>query len=452
MHLLVAIIGAVFAVFLIILLHELGHFAAARFCGIHVVRFSLGFGKALWKHVSKKTGTEYVLAILPLGGYVKMLGEGEETVLPEETDHSYNGKALWQRMIVVLAGPFVNVLLAIIAFYFAYLMGVVHIKPIVGRVAPNSIAAKAGVTSGDEIIKVGNKVTQNWQQVLLALVQSVGDHGQLSLTVKPKNTDQYKVHQLNLASWQVDQRKPQFLASLGLQPYQPKLVPIVGKVMPHSPAEKAGIQKGDRVLAVNQAPVTDWLALVKWVRQHPNQSTTLLIRRGDSRQRLPIQIGAQQANGKAEGRLGLMVEAPEIPANMIRHEHFSWLSAWVPAVKQTGQLFKLNVIVTAKLLTGKVSVKSLGGPVAIFKAAGEATQLGWQDYLGFIAFISLAIAYLNLLPIPGLDGGHFLFQVIEGLIRRPVPEKVQTVGLSIGMIFLVFLMVQATINDLLRLF
>jgi len=452
MQLFIAIVGAVFAIFSIIILHELGHFTVARLCGIRVIRFSVGFGKALWKHVSKKTGIEYVLAVLPLGGYVKMLGEGEETTLPEEAAHSYNCKPLWQRMVVVLAGPFVNFVLAILAFYAAYLMGTVHIKPIVGRVTPNSIVAKAGVKPGDEIVKVGNVTTKNWQQVLLAVVQKTGDHGQLPLTVKRKNATKLEIRQLNLANWHLDQRTPEFLESLGLSPYQPKFVPIIGEVLPASPAKKAGMRKGDIILAINGRKVADWVALQKWVHKHPNQFAIFTVQRGKLRKNFKVQLGTQHIDAQVQGHIGVMVQPPKIPANMIHHEHFNLLSAWVPAVKQTWVLFKLNVIVTAKLITGKVSVKSLGGPVTIFRAAGQATQLGWQVYLGFIAFISLTIGYLNLLPIPGLDGGHFLFQLIEGLIGRPIPEKVQTIGLSIGMIFLVFLMVQATINDLLRLF
>ncbi len=452
MHLALAIAGSIFAIFIIIVLHEFGHFIAARLCGVRVLRFAIGFGKPLWKYISIKSGTEYALGWLPLGGYVKMLGETEEALLPEEAAHAYNTKPLWQRMVIVLAGPLVNFILALLAFYAVYLMGVQHIKPVVGSVVKNSIVAQAGIKAGDEIIKVGHESTQNWQQVLLAVVKHTGDKGQLAVTILTNPQAQPVVRQLTLTNWHLSERSPEFLNSLGFVPYEPAIPAVITQVVAGSPAATAGLKAGDKVVALNGRPIKDWPQLATWVQAHPNQRARLTLLSGTQRFERTVAVGSVQQDGKQYGHIGVMVQPPPMPANMIRTEHFGVLSAWVPAYKQTWALIKLNFIVTAKMLTGKVSLKSLGGPVTIFRAAGQATQLGWQVYLGFIAFISLAIGYLNLLPIPGLDGGHFLFQVIEGIIRRPVPERVQSIGFSIGMVFLVFLMVQATINDLIRLF
>lgn len=452
MQLSIAIFGAIFAIFVIIILHEFGHFIAARLCGVRVLKFSLGFGKVLWSRVSKRSGTEYALSVLPLGGYVKMLGEGDETSLPEEAHCAYNCKPLWQRMLIVLAGPLVNFLLAIFAFYCAYLFGTTHFKPILGVVDPSSIVAKAGLQRGDEIVAVDGEKTQNWQQVLMAVVQHAGERGDLSLQIKPKNSEQIKTASLNLTGWQLDERSPEFLESLGLQPYQIKVPPLISKVESKSAAAKGGLQPGDLLLKMNGQAIDDWQTLSNWVQSHPNTALNLLVQRGAVRKNLQIQVAAREQDDRTEGFIGAMVQAPAIPENLIVREHFTVLTAWAPALEQTWSLLKLNFLITVKLVTGKVSLKSMGGPVTIFRYAGQATQQGLQVYLGFIAFISLAIGYLNLMPIPGLDGGHFLFQLIEAIIRRPVPERVQSVGFSLGMVFLVFLMVQATVNDLIRLF
>lgn len=452
MQLSIAIVGAIFAIFLIIILHEFGHFIMARCCGVRVLKFSLGFGKVLWSHVSKRSGTEYALSILPLGGYVKMLGEGEEASLPEEAHCAYNCKPLWQRMLIVLAGPLVNFLLAIFAFYCAYLFGTTHYKPIVGEVAPSSIVGQAGLRAGDEILAVDKEKTQNWQQVLMAVVQNAGERGQMSLQVKPKNSTQTKTITLNLAHWQLDERSPEFLGSLGLQPYQIKVPPIIAAVQANSPASVATLQPGDLILQINGKKIDDWQMLTSWVQEHPNAAMNLLVQREHSRKNLQLTIATKTEDGKAQGYIGVTVQEPVLPESLVSHEHFNLVTAWVPAFEQTWALLKLNFLVTVKLVSGKVSLKSMGGPVTIFRYAGQATAQGLQVYLGFVAFISLAIGYLNLMPIPGLDGGHFLFQLVEAVIRRPVPERIQALGFSLGMVLLVFLMVQATINDLMRLF
>lgn len=452
MQLSVAIIGAIFAIFLIIILHEFGHFIVARLCGVRILKFSLGFGKVLWSHVSKRSGTEYALSLLPLGGYVKMLGEGDEIPLPEEIKYAYSCKPLWQRMMIVLAGPFINFLLAIFAFYCTYLFGITHFKPIVGVVTPSSIAAKAGLRSGDEILAIGDEKTHNWQQVLMAVVQHAGERGQLVVEARPKNTAQIKVLNLNLADWHLDERSPEFLESLGLQPYQMKVPPLLATVQAQLPAAIAGLQAGDLILKMNGKALDDWQVLSSWVQEHPNTKMALVVRRSGIQKELQVSIGAREEDNKTQGYIGVTVQPPVIPEDLVTREHFNVFSAWVPAVQQTWALVKLNFLITIKLVTGKVSLKSMGGPVTIFRYAGQATQQGLQVYLGFIAFISLAIGYLNLMPIPGLDGGHFLFQLMEAIIRRPVPEPVQSLGFGLGMVFLVFLMVQATINDLIRLF
>ncbi|MBW5802987.1 RIP metalloprotease RseP [Coxiella endosymbiont of Ornithodoros amblus] len=451
MSLAVAIIGPIIAIFGIIILHELGHFVVARACSIKILRFSIGFGKALWRWKSK-SGSEYVLAMLPLGGYVKMLGEGEEATTSKDARRAYNQKPLLVRMMVVFAGPFTNLLLAIIAFWGVYLMGVTHTRPVIGRVIPHSIAAQAGVKVGDELIQIDKIPVKNWQQALMATIKRMGDHSKMELKVKPLYSDRLEAHEMDLSTWMLDRRSPDVFKSLGLTPYQPKVPPVVVSIAKDSPAEKAKLQLGDRIVAINGQPIKDWLQIVNIVHNKPNKEIQLTIMRDHEVRRIPLKVARMKEDGKALGYLGILSRLPQWLPHFTYQEKYTVLSAWLPAVEQSWRLFTFNLIVMAKMVIGKVSIHTLRGPITVFQAAGKATQAGLKAYLEFIGFINLTIGFINLLPIPGLDGGHLLFQVIEGLFRRPVPERIQLIALTIGMIFLIFLMLQATINDLVCLF
>lgn len=450
MNLVIAAIGAIVAIFGVIILHELGHFLVARIFKIKILRFSIGFGKALWKRTSKK-GTEYIFALLPLGGYVKMLGEGDEVTSPEEAGRAYNKKPVLVRMAVVIAGPVANLLIAVVAFWCVYLIGIDHVKPVVGNVIPHSIAAQAGLKPGDELVAADGVPTYNWQRMMMAMVAHVGNKHDMVLTIKPANTTITRTRILVMNHWKIDQRNPDFFRSVGIIPYQPKAIPIVLKVMPNSPAV-GRLQPQDRIIAINGKPIDDWGVLVETIRQLPNQKVMLTIVRNQQRQQIELQVGAHTQGNKTLGYLGVLSQSPPWPANQIHTEKYSIFQAWMPALSQTWLMTKFNFLVLVKMISGKISIHTLGGPVTVFQAAGEATLAGFQVYLGFIGFISLTIGFINLLPIPGLDGGHLLFQLIEVIFRRPVPERIQMIGLSVGMVFLIFLMVQATINDIIRLF
>lgn len=451
MNLLIAIVGAIVAIFSVIILHELGHFVVARLFGIKILRFSIGFGKALWKRRAKN-GTEYIFALLPLGGYVKMLGEGEEITSPEDAAKAYNKKPVWVRMLVVAAGPVVNFLIAVVAFWGVYLIGIEHIRPVVGSVVPHSIVAQAGLRSGDVLTKADGVRVYNWQRVMMALVSHMGDKHDMSLTVQSLGSSQQRTYVLKLNHWKINQRNPDFFKSIGLTPYQPKIEPVIASVIPDSPGAAAGLQAGDRIVAIAGKAIHDWSALVQIIKTLPNKRVVLSILRHHQTQNMTVKIGSEKQNDKVIGYVGILSESPRLPADLIHTEKYSFFQAWVPAVMQSWMLTRFNFLVLAKMITGKISMHALGGPVTVFQAAGEASLAGFKVYLGFIGFISLTIGFINLLPIPGLDGGHLLFQMIEGIFRRPVPDKIQMIGLSIGMVFLIFLMVQATINDIMRLF
>lgn len=451
MSIVISVIGAIFAIFSVVIIHEFGHFIVARLMGVRVLKFSIGFGKALWSRTSK-TGTEFVIAILPLGGYVRMLGEGDDAPPQDMKRFAYNRKPILARMAIILAGPVMNFILAIFLFWIIFLSGIVHIKPMVGQVIPNSIAAQGGLRSGDVIEKIDGRRTRSWQQVVMRIVARMGDNDYMRVTVLSKDSPVSKKLAFSLKNWSIEKRKPDFFKSLGLVPYRPKYPTVIDKVLKNTPAAKAGLRAGDKIIAVNGVRKNDMLAVIKIIQANPGKALRLTILRNGRRRNLTIRAGVEKEKGKQVGFLGFMVKAPKWPANLMVRQDFSMWSAWVPAAEQAWMLTSFNAVVLAKMIIGKISLKSLGGPISIFHIAGKASQHNYRVYLGFIAFISVTLGFINLLPIPGLDGGHFLFQLIEVVFRRPVPERIQVICVKVGILLLIFLMLQATFNDITRLF
>ncbi len=451
MTLLVAVIGAILAVFLVIVIHESGHFFVAKAFGVKVLRFSIGFGKPLWKHVSR-SGTEYILAILPLGGYVKMLDDREMHVSKLESRRAYNQQPLLVRMAIVLAGPITNFLLAILVFWIIFLLGVSYIKPVIGQVIPQSIADHSGLQAGETIKAINTRPVGQWQQVVTQLIEQIGDHRELNITTQSPNSTVQQTHWISLAEWKLTGRQPDPLHSLGLVPFQPQFPAIIDKVMTHSPAARDGLQPSDEIIKINNQPVADWQTASEYIRHHPNEELVFTVRQGKNVREVNVQLDSQTQKGQQIGYLGVEVKAPNWPKEMIESPHYSVISAWTPAWQQTWDLIKFNWIVLGKMLSAKISLETLGGPITIFRSAGAASQAGLKVYLGFIGFISVTLGFINILPIPGLDGGHFLFQVIEGIIRRPISERYQMLMLKLGIILIILLVLQGTINDIIRLF
>jgi len=451
MGLLTAIFGAILAIFSVVIIHEFGHFIVARSVGVRVLRFSIGFGKPVWSKTTKK-GTEFAIGWLPLGGYVRMLGEGDEAPPEAMQRFSYNNKSVYQRMAIVLAGPLMNFLFAIFLYWILLLPGVVHIKPIIGQVIPNSIAVQAGLQPMDQIITVDGKPVKNWQAVIMAMIARMGDKKEMTMTLIHPPTTLIRRVAFPLTHWKLDQRNPQFLQSLGIVPYQPKFPMIIKSVLPNSPAQKMGLRAGDRILAVDGKKFDDMLDLVTLIQQHSGKLMHFRILRDGRQKTLEIKIASKKRNGKAHGFLGFHLTMPTWPAWMLEKEKYSVLTAWKPALYQTGALIAFNGMVLGKMILRKISLRTLGGPISIFRMAGQASQRSYRVYLAFLAFFSVTLGFINLLPIPGLDGGHFFFQAIEVIFRRPVPSHIQALCLRIGLILLILLILNATFNDLSRIF
>jgi regulator of sigma E protease len=448
MGILLTVIGAVMAVFIVIIIHEAGHFFVAKAFGVKVLRFSIGFGPSLWTRIGR-TGTEYVLAMFPLGGYVRMLDDREMHVSQADSRRAYNRQPLWIRMAIVLAGVVTNFLLAIIIFWIIYLSGISYVKPIIGKVTPESIAARAGLQPGETIKAINGSPTQGWEEVVTEMISQIGNSKTLTITTQPKNSSELQSHSISLQNWRLNGTRPDPLGSLGIEPFQPEFPAIVEKVRSNSPASRSGLQSGDQIVGLNHQPIAGWPALSAYIHQHPNQEVSLSVKQGEVVRELNVQLDNQ---GQSTGYLGVEVKIPQWPPELIESPHYSVISAWVPAINRVVELTVFNAAVLGKMLSGKISLQTLGGPITIYHTAYNASKAGVQVYLAFIAFISLTLGFINILPIPGLDGGHFLFQVIEGIIGRPISEKYQMMLLKIGIILIIFLLVQGTVNDIMRMF
>lgn len=452
MNILAQIFAFLFAIFILVTIHEYGHFLVARRMGVKVLRFSIGFGKILWRWHDKK-GTEYAISLLPLGGYVKLLDERETRVSAEETPQEFNHKSIWTRFLILVAGPLTNWLLAIFIIWIIFMIGFDEAKPIIGQVTPNSIAAQAGLHAGDKILAIDDRLAPSWQKVFMGLAYRLGEKSQMKIEVLPPNSPSPQTYSLDLSHWQVNGLNPDPLGSLGIQPYQPPLPAIVDKIMPSQAAAKAGLLSGDHILSINNRPVIDWYDLIKFIQANPNKTVSIVVQRGQQHLTLPLTIGERYANRlKPIGFIGVQPIAVDIPKDMQFRLQYTPLKGLIAATKETISFSMFNFVLLGKMLVGHVSLQGLGGPVTIFNSAKSAFGAGLLSYFSFIAIFSTMLAVINVLPIPGLDGGHILMLLIEKIRGRALQLTTQLWIYRIGMLLLVFIMIQALVNDVMRLF
>lgn len=450
MNTIVTLLYFILALLLLIVIHEYGHFLVARCCGVKVLRFSFGFGKVLASWQDKR-GTEYAWSLIPLGGYVKMLDEAEGEVLESERHLAFNNKSIWARIAIIIAGPLFNFIFAFLALWLVLVIGIKSLAPIIGDVKPSSIAARAGITSQQEIISLSDKKITSWRDFQYALMPLLGSTESVVITVKSLNNQQEQTLILPLNNWHVDAKNPDVLDSLGIIPFTPTVPPIIGDVMDESPAHSAGLQVGDVITAVNDHAVTDWLALVDFVKQRPNQQIKLATtRKGESKVYL-IKIASVVNEGRAEGVLGVRSQRIDLPPHWLRLQREAPLQAIATAFDQTIELTGATFKLIGRLVTGKLPIQSISGPVGIAQGAGESARNGLSYYLSFLALVSISLGVLNLLPIPMLDGGQLLYCLVELIRRRPLSEEIKSIGVYLGLFLLVTLMIIALSNDLSRL-
>ncbi|MBL0606534.1 sigma E protease regulator RseP [Aeromonas caviae] len=443
-------IGAfIVALGLLVAVHEFGHFWVARRCGVKVERFSIGFGKAIWRRLGKD-GTEYVLALIPLGGYVKMLDGRVDELKPGEEAQAFNHKSVWARMAIVAAGPMANFVFALFAFWLMFMIGVPSVKPVVGEVRPASIVAEAGILPGMEIVGVGGKETGDWESVTYALISHLGDDS-VQLKLKAANTSYAVDKTLQLAGWKFDPDKESPIGSLGIVPLGGKVLPVVEAVVPSSASEKAGLQIGDRIKGVDGEAITEWAQFVERVQQSPAQPLQVTVERGGSEMTLTLTPDGKKVKGQLVGFVGLSPQLVPLPDEYRTLLQYGPLQALWHGVQKTWSLITLTFDMIGKLIGGIVSLDNLSGPISIAKGAGSSADYGLVYFLGFLALISVNLGIINLFPLPVLDGGHLVYFLIEAITGKPVSEKIQEVGFRIGAAILMLLMGIALFNDFARL-
>ncbi|QKJ37527.1 RIP metalloprotease RseP [Pseudomonas sp. MPDS] len=444
------IVGTLVALGVLVTFHEFGHFWVARRCGVKVLRFSVGFGMPLLRWHDKK-GTEFVVAAIPLGGYVKMLDEREGEVPADQVDQSFNRKTVRQRIAIVAAGPIANFLLAMVFFWALAMLGSEQVRPVIGAVEAGSVAARAGLGVGQEIVAIDGEPTSGWAAVNLQLVRRLGESGSLQLMVREQGSTVDSPRELILDNWLKGADEPDPIRSLGIKPWRPALPPILAELDPKGPAQAAGLKTGDRLLALDGLPVSDWQQVVDSVRVRPDSKIVLRVERDGAPIDVPVTLGARGESKAPTGYLGAGVKAVDWPPEMIREVSFGPLAAIGEGARRTWTMSILTLDSLKKMLFGELSVKNLSGPITIAKVAGASAQSGVADFLNFLAYLSISLGVLNLLPIPVLDGGHLLFYLIEWARGRPLSDRVQGWGIQIGISLVVGVMLLALVNDLGRL-
>jgi regulator of sigma E protease len=446
------VLAFIVAIGVLVAVHEYGHFWMARRLGIRVLRFSIGFGRPLWSRRGK-SGTEYVLAAIPLGGYVKLLDEREGPVDPAVLAQAYNRKPVWARILVLLAGPLANFLFAVAAYWVLFVAGVPTLKPVVGEVTADSMAARAGLRAGDEIVGVGSHDTTSREAAVLALLQELMNASPITLRVQDGEGNARSV-ELRPEGDRRELTEPgALLPGLGFEFWYPRIPARVGKVLPGSPAERAGLREGDEIVNVDGQAVSDFEGLVALVQPRPGQRLELSVLRDGDTIPVPVEVESQREGERLVGRIGLQPAPPaELPDGMRTLERHAPLAALTRATEKTWDMSVLTVRMLWNVATGDVSVKNLSGPINIAEYAGFSARQGVLAFLSFLAIVSVSLFVLNLLPIPILDGGQIVFQLAELAKGSPLSDRAQAVGQQIGLFLLLVLMSFAFYNDLSRLF
>ena len=440
----------VIALGILITVHEYGHFWVARRNKVQVERFSIGFGKALWRKKDKH-GTEFVIALIPLGGYVKMLDSRVDEVSESQRSVSFDQKTVYQRIAIIAAGPLANFVFAIFAFYLMFLIGVPSVKPIIGEVEADSIAAKSGLMANSEIISVAGKKTLDWQDVNLALASQIGAKS-FSIVTKDNDSVSTKSYQLNTENWHFDPEQGSAISSLGLQAFRPQIHNEIAHIVKQSPAEQAGFQIGDQLIAINgQTVAQDWFTFSEQIKLYGDKQVAVEVIRNQESVIIEVTPKLVARNGQSVGYLGIAPKSEPYPEAYKIELSYGLIDSLTESMKRTWSLIVLSLDMIGKLITGDVSVKNLSGPISIAQGAGDHAGYGFVYFLGFLALISINLGIINLLPVPVLDGGHLFYYLVEAVTGKPVPEKIQELGFKFGTLALLSLMAIALFNDFSRL-
>ena len=448
---LTTIAAFVLAIGILVTIHELGHYWAARWCDVKILRFSIGFGRPLWMRKVGPDQTEWVIAALPVGGYVKMADERDGSAAPADRARAFNHKTVWQRILIVLAGPLANFILAALLYWGLFVSGTPGTKPYLAAPVANSVAAAAGFAEMDLITKVGNQTVNTWGDARMALLESAVSRTDVAIEIE-ESTGHRQTKRLNMETIDKGDLDKDFLAKVGLSVYRMKLPPVLDEVVAGSAASHAGLLAGDRVLTVQGKPTDRWETLVGQISTRPGLATDITIQRAGSQLNLTVTPERITDNGKTFGRIGVK---PRVDRNLV--EKLSTVVRYGPveaiprAWAKVWDMSIFSLKMMGRMITGDISWKNLSGPITIADYAGQSAQLGWIPYVTFLALISISLGVLNLLPIPVLDGGQLMYYIAEILKGSPVSEKVMEIGQQVGLTLLLGLTAFAFYNDIHRL-
>jgi len=451
MEIVQTLIAFIVALGILVAIHEYGHFWVARKVGVKILRFSIGFGKPIWTARLGDDETEFAIAAIPLGGYVKMLDEREGEVPPELMHRAFNNQTLTHRTAIVLAGPVANFLFAILAYWAMYMIGVSGPRPLIGEIAPDSLAFAAGLKAGEEIKGVNGQAAPTWDNVFRSSVTAILDSSSIVLQVADSDGRERDVV-LNLSRISVDELgRGEFFDKVGFEPFRAAIEPRIGRVVADEPAALAGIRAGDEIVSADGRPIDNWIDWVEYIRANPGRTIDVGLLRNGVRLKLLLTPKAVDAGGKQIGRIGAEVDVTGITPTPVGTERYGALDAVPMAFSRTGEVVATTLKFLRKMVLGEASVESLSGPISIAHYARQSAELGLSRFLDFLALVSISLGILNLLPIPLLDGGHLLYYLLEFVMRRPVPESVQLFGQQIGFVLLLGLMGLAVYNDIMRM-
>jgi regulator of sigma E protease len=455
-QLLVQVAAFLVAIGILIAVHEYGHFWVARRLGFKVLRFSIGFGKPLLRHVGRD-GVEYVLAAIPLGGYVKLVDEREGPVATEDLPRAFTQRPVWQRIAVLVAGAGFNFLFAVFAFWLVFMQGVPGLKPVVGEVRTGSIAAAAGLRPGDVIVRVEDREVATREAAILTMLGEIVDRGQVDVAVDRGGATRALTLVVPEAERRAITEPGAWGEGVGFDFTRPHLPVVVGKLIPDAPAAQAGLQVGDEIVAVDGERVDEFVEFVGAIRDRPGETVQLDVRRGSQSLRIPVAIRGERdtslPNRPLIGRIGIAPGGtPTFPPGVETVERYGPIAAVGPALQETWEKTALTVKFLWRMVTGDVSLKNVSGPISIAAYAGVTAVEGVTAFLGFLALISISLAVLNLLPIPILDGGQVVYQLAEAVKGSPLSERAQALGQQVGIVFLLMLMSLAFYNDIARHF